>query len=271
MNVVERGDGTPIVLLHGFPVDHHSLLSLDPVIERSGGWRRLYPDLPGMGRTPIGKVASADDVVQAVENEIDARLGNSRFALLGNSFGGLLARAIAHRRRDRILGLATIAGVFIADRERRHLPGRVVLREDPEAVAAAAAEGAVEDYVEIAVVQSVDNARGFLDGIWPGLRVADYEGITGIAEHYELGHRPEESDPFTEPTLFITGRQDDAVGYRDAWAVLEHYPRATFAVLDAAGHNTQVDQPDVTSVLVAEWLARVRDESERRDTAGVDH
>jgi pimeloyl-ACP methyl ester carboxylesterase len=271
MNVVERGVGTPIVLLHGFPVDHHSLLSLDPVIERAGGWRRLYPDLPGMGRTPIGKVASADDVVQAVEKEIDARLGDSRFALLGNSFGGMLARAIAHRRRGQILGLATIAGVFIADRGQRHVPARVVLREDPEAVAVAAAEGAADDYVEIAVVQSVDNARAFLDGVWHGLQVADYEGITGIEENYDLGHRPEESDPFTQPTLFITGRQDDAVGYQDAWAVLEHYPRATFAVLDAAGHNTQVDQVDVTSVLIAEWLARIRHQTEGRDTASVDH
>ncbi len=271
MNVVECGVGTPIVLLHGFPVDHRSLLSLDAVIERSGGWRRMYLDLPGMGRTPIGKVRSTDDVVQAVEDEIDARLGDSPFALLGNSYGGMLARAIAHRRRGRMLGLATIAGVFIADRGQRHLPDRVVLREDPEAVAVAAAEGAADDYVDMAVVQSVDNARGFLDGVWPGLQAADYEGITGIEQNYDLGDRPEESDLFTQPTLFITGRQDDAVGYQDAWAVLEHYPRATFAVLDAAGHNTQVDQPDATSVLITEWLARIRDQTDGRGTASVDH
>ena len=37
-----------------------------------------------------------------------------------------------------------------------------------------------------------------------------------------------------EPTLVIAGRQDVTAGYRDAWHILESYPRATFAVLDRA-------------------------------------
>lgn len=265
VHVVERGSGTPIILLHGFPIDHHSLLPLDPAIERSGGWRRLYPDLPGLGLTPIGDVHSTDDVVRAVEDEIDARLGDSRFALLGNSFGGMVARAIAHRRRGQALGLATIAGVVVADHAQRNVPERAVLREDREAVAVAAAGGAaaVEAYRDLAVVQSAGNARAFLDGVWRGWQAADHDGIAGIQQNYALKDEPEESGPFTQPTLFITGRQDHGVGYQDTWTVLEHYPRAAFAVLDAAGHNTHIDQLDVTSALITDWLARIRAETEQ--------
>jgi pimeloyl-ACP methyl ester carboxylesterase len=43
-------------------------------------------------------------------------------------------------------------------------------------------------------------------------------------------------EPFPAPALFLLGRQDNVVGYRDAWDVVENYPRATFAVLDRAGH-----------------------------------
>ncbi|WP_432844394.1 alpha/beta fold hydrolase [Dactylosporangium sp. CA-092794] len=112
-------------------------------------------------------------------------------------------------------------------------------------------------------MQSVPNARAFVDGVWRGLQFADHEGIAHIERNYALTGRPEESGPFTQPALFITGRQDHVVGYRDAWAVVGHYPRATFAVLDAAGHNTHIDQLDVTAALITEWLARIRAESQR--------
>ena len=30
----------------------------------------------------------------------------------------------------------------------------------------------------------------------------------------------------------LLGRQDSSVGYKDAWSILDNYPRGTFAVLD---------------------------------------
>jgi len=48
------------------------------------------------------------------------------------------------------------------------------------------------------------------------------------------------------------------VGYSDAWRRIEHYPRASFAVLDAAGHNILSEQDDLCAALVADWLRRIR-------------
>ncbi len=42
--------------------------------------------------------------------------------------------------------------------------------------------------------------------------------------------------PFPRPALIITGRQDTSVGYRDAWDLLQSYPRATYVTFDRAGH-----------------------------------
>lgn len=47
------------------------------------------------------------------------------------------------------------------------------------------------------------------------------------------------------------------VGYKDAWNVLDNYPRATFAVLDKSGHNLQIEQAELMNSLVIEWLDRV--------------
>ena len=55
------------------------------------------------------------------------------------------------------------------------------------------------------------------------------------------------------------GRQDATVGYRDAWELIENYPRGTFAILDRAGHNLQIEQEGLFNALVNEWLDRVEE------------
>jgi len=249
MHVIERGTGTPVVLLHGFGVDHHILLPLDHTF---AGWRRLYVDLPGSGRTPIGDVASTQDVVRVVTDEIKRRVGDRPFAIVGNSFGGIVARHVAHELREQVIGLAILAGVFIAEHGRRTVPPKTVLVTDPTTTGG-------EDYAELAVVQSEANARAFIDHVQPGLRAADSEGLARVAARYSLDREPEDvwPEPFDRPCLVVTGRQDHVVGYSDAWAQLEHYPRATFVTLDAAGHNVHLDRPSVVDALLADWLERV--------------
>jgi pimeloyl-ACP methyl ester carboxylesterase len=257
MHVVERGSGIPLVLLHGFSVDHRLLLPLDPVIKAAGGWRRFYFDLPGHGCTPVGSAASTEDVVAAVEAEIRDRIGDEPFAVLGNSFGGMIARRVAHDFRHQVLGLATIASVFVADHSERTLPERVVLSEDPAVLSELGDVG--PEYAEMAVVQTRENAQAFLEYAHPGLAAADQDALERISEQYALLAEPEDAsvEPFTQPALFITARQDQVAGYDDAWARIGHYPRATFAVLDAAGHNVHLDRSVAASALIADWLDRI--------------
>ncbi|WP_250006546.1 alpha/beta fold hydrolase [Actinoplanes sp. M2I2] len=247
-----------MVLLHGFGLDHRSLLPLEPTFERSGGWRRLYLDLPGATRSPAGAVSSSQQVADAVTDEIRTRVGDEPFAVLGGSFGGMIARHVAHELRPQVLGLATLAGVFIAAHAERAVPPRTVLRQEPEVVPLLGS--ALDQYREGAVVESAANAREFLQYVAPGLDGADQPALDRIAGSYSLDREPEDAypEPFTQPTLHLTARQDDVVGYSDAWNRLDHYPRASFAVLDAAGHDLLVEQPDLCSALVADWLKRIR-------------
>ena len=247
-----------MVLLHGFGLDHRSLLPLEPTFERSGRWRRIYLDLPGATGSPAGAVGSSQEVADAVVGEILARVGGEPFAVLGNSFGGMIARYAAHELRSQVLGLATVAGVFVAARDRRDVPPRTVLRQEPQIVPLLGA--ALAQYREDAVVESADDARSFLRYVRPGLDGADQAALDRIAGNYSLDREPEDAhpEPFQQPTLHITGRQDDVVGYRDAWTRIDHYPRASFAALDAAGHNILFEQAGLCSALITDWLARIR-------------
>lgn len=259
MHGVERGTGTPLVMLHGFGVDHRMLLPLDPVVAATGAWRRIYLDLPGCGASPIGTVTSAEDVAAAVRDEVLRRVGAERFAILGSSFGGMIARRVAHDLREQVLGLATLAPVIVPDHYRRDVPPQTVLVADP-LLLTELGEAAGAAYREVAVTQTRHNAAAFLAHVYPGLQAGDPVGLDRIAARYAFDREPEDASPapFTQPALFITGRQDHVVGYRDALARLEHYPRASFAVLDAAGHNVHLDQPAAAATLLTQWLQEVR-------------
>lgn len=52
-------------------------------------------------------------------------------------------------------------------------------------------------------------------------------------------------------------------GYRDAWDLLDNYPRATFAVLDRAGHFVDIEQHVLCHALMRDWLDRVEEGASR--------
>ena len=110
----------------------------------------------------------------------------------------------------------------------------------------------------------------------PARRLADFEfleAVRGGRHGFAFADGLEPLDPpFGGPTLVITGRQDHIVGYVNAWEILEDYPRATFAVLDRAGHILPVGQQKLFAALVDDWLARVEEYQllgSRQNSTGV--
>ncbi|MBD1591679.1 alpha/beta hydrolase [Arthrobacter sp. S1_S22] len=249
------GEGLPLVVIHGFGVDHRIMLPLEDVIDESG-WQRIYIDLPWAEGNADANVSSADHVAQSALNDVHEFLGDRPFAVIGNSFGGMIARHVAHLLRDQVLGLATLAGVYEPTHQARSLPRRQVVREDPAVLALA---GQVrDDYEEMTVVQSEATLEAFTRYVLPGLRGANQAILERVAAEYGLSVEPEVAHPvpFEAPSLHLFGRQDHVTGYEDGWKLRNHYVRGTYAVLDAAGHNAHLERPDLTAALVKDWLVR---------------
>lgn len=258
MFVERRGRGTPILFVHGAAIDHRALLPLDAAFDEAAPWQRVFVDLPGHGRTPADPALDGSDAVADVlARFVDAQFGRGPFALVGESWGGLLCRALAARYARRLLGLCLIAPVAVAARERRVLPPRTVVRDDPELMRALSPADR-RDYAELSVVRGRENWELFRAFVQPSFRVFDEDAGRRIDAHYELAADPEAGPPLACPTLILTGRQDSSVGWRDQAALLAHYPRATFAVLDGAGHNLQLDRLRATLALLRDWLTRMR-------------
>jgi pimeloyl-ACP methyl ester carboxylesterase len=154
--------------------------------------------------------------------------------------------------------------------ETRDLPPHSVLRREPTNFDGMAEEN-VTEFKNIAVVQTQAQLEAWKRDIMPGLKVADAEFLGRLRKNYAFSFDIIAlREPFTKPALFLHGRQDNICGYRDAWKVLESYPRATYAVLDRAGHSLQMEQPVLFEALTNEWLDRVEEAArmQRMDMQG---
>jgi pimeloyl-ACP methyl ester carboxylesterase len=78
IHCAEHGTGMPLVALHGAGVDHREIEAAVEAIVPGTGYRRIYPDLPGMGRSRADGLTCNDDVVKGLLHRWRARSGRLR-------------------------------------------------------------------------------------------------------------------------------------------------------------------------------------------------
>src|SRR5690606_13025001 len=109
IHYVERGEGRPIVMIHGLGGTLHHLRR--PLMEAFGdGYRLIALDRPGSGyslRAP-GRDGRLSEQARLVAGFIDA-MQLDRPLLVGHSLGGAVALATALDFPDKVAGLALIA------------------------------------------------------------------------------------------------------------------------------------------------------------------
>lgn len=257
-----HGSGTPILMIHGWSVDHHLMKGcMEPVFQnQQTSWQRIYFDLPGMGKT-MGQpwINGSDRMLEVILEFIDKIIPQQHFLVAGESYGGYLARGVLKARQAWVDGLLLICPVASQETRLDHLPAMQVLERDEELLNSLSQED--RDYLTgINVVQNKSVWEKFQRDILPGLKAADYaflENHLGQNVPFKIDVDQVEK-PYQQPTLFVMGRQDIAVGYHDHWKLIENFSRASFVILDKAGHNLQIEQEVLFTALVKEWLERVQ-------------
>jgi pimeloyl-ACP methyl ester carboxylesterase len=261
----EVGEGTPVVVLHGLSLEHRlEIATFEPIFsERSDthGWRRIYPDMPGHGATPAPDWLDSDDqVLEILRAFVDLVAPGERLVVIGASWGAYLAHAFASQHADRIDGLLMSVPVVHAERTRRDLPPRTVLVSDPGTLADV--KPGEEAWLDFSVVQTREMLERYRA---VPLQPADERFLERLEPRYAYSFEDELTARIEAPALIVAGRQDSIVGYRNAWSLLQHLPRATFAVLDRAGHALEDEQWRLFQALTHEWLDRVIEHASGRD------
>jgi len=277
----ERGRGIPFIALHGFTLDRRMCLgAFEPLFDEGdraavmpsagygrpeGGlsartYRRVYPDSPFMGESADLGTASSDAMLEALGNFIREVVPEGPFMLAGESYGGYLVRGLARAFPGRVAGAFFLCPSIVARRADRDLPASFVVREeDGWADGASAAD--VAEFEDCAVVKSRYSLERTRAEVIAGIRLARHPALERLqAGSYEFSFDGlARGEGFFDavldaPACFVLGRQDGSVGWKDALRLCDRYPRASYHIVDAAGHNLQIDQPGIFGAAFVTWL-----------------
>lgn len=283
----ERGSGLPLLAIHGWSPDRRLMIgALEPVFDAEGrakvppsavagrpeggrtrhSYRRIYPDLPFMGESAdLDWIEDSDGMLRAMEGFIGEVLPSEPFLLAGESYGGYLARGLARSMPDRIAGIAFICPAIVMAKGARDRPPLAPSRVE-EGYAAGVDPAVVEEFESVAVVRDRYCLSRSAAEVVPGVRIARQESLDRIAAKgyaFSFDRLGRAGDPggafdagFDRPCLFVLGARDASVGWRDALRLADRYPRASYAILDGAGHNAQIESTGIEDALIGEWLAR---------------
>ena len=253
IEVEVHGAGTPLLMIHGWGVDRRLMTGcMEPLFSPDDPWLRVYPDLPGRGGSPAHpSVDSADATAQLLVELMATVAPDDAFAVVGESWGGHVARGVLARRPD-LLGMALVCPA-VRSGEADADPPEAVERDEELLAELDPADREVFEANNALLTRRVYERN--VAEIAPGVESADQDYLSTVLAP---GRSLVEDDATTQaPVLVIAGRQDSVVGYREQWALAQRFPHATYAVLDGAGHNAQIEQPEVFGALVRAWLERV--------------
>ncbi len=261
------GKGVSILMLHGFPLDHHVMkASMEPIFLKRKGYKRIYFDLPHMGKSSSDNwIQSSDDILNVVREFIDKTIPDGSFIIASESYGSYLARGIISKYIKRVKACLFLCPVIISEPSKRNMPKFKVFEVDEEFMATLETKEALE--FRLCVFQNENVWNRFKNEIFLPLKNSNKLILDQIySQAYSLSFDVDNTfKSFDGPVLFMMGRQDISTGYRDAWNLIEKFPRASYVILDMAGHNLQIEQPKIFNCLVNDWLDRIEFEKNEKN------
>jgi 3-oxoadipate enol-lactonase len=243
----ERGEGTPVVLVHGFPFDHSIWQAQLKALGREA--RALAPDLPGFGRSkPLSaKEPTMDDYAERIARWAGDS-GLDRFVLVGHSMGGYIAFALARLYPERLLGLGLVCTRPGPDSEE----GRRNRYKMIDAVEEKGAQATVDAMLSKLFGKRTQEEKPKVVEQTRRLMLAQSsEGI--VAALKAMASRPD-STPLLAgirvPTLVISGAEDSIIPAQDADLMASTIPGARKESIGDAAHMPMLEQPDELSALL---------------------
>jgi pimeloyl-ACP methyl ester carboxylesterase len=248
------GQGTPLVLLHAFPLSSAMWLAQrERLVAR---FRVLTPDLRGFGGSRLGDDppsidAMADDVAHLLRSR-----GISKAVVGGLSMGGYVAMALCRRHPERLLGLILADTKAEADSEESRA---IRLRRAEQIESEGSVKVLVDEVLPDLVGPTTLRQRALVYGRVRGLVQATPPAAAAWALR-AMANRPDSLDILRQtrvPALVMVGDEDAVASESEARAMAEALPNGEVMLIHRSGHLSAVEQPDLFNQAVTEFVTAV--------------
>ena len=214
------GDATPVLLLHGSGPGVSAYANWRPVLAQlQDRFRLIAPDFAGFGYTesPAGQGFTQEVWLRQLVDFLDA-IGVDKVSVVGNSFGGSMALALAIHYPERV--------------------DRLILM------------GAVG--VPFEITEGLDRVWGYQPS---PENISGGPTAAAILAGNTVVLKPAEDTPYA-PTLLVHGRDDKVIPLQTTLTLLDWIEDSQAHIFGRCGHWTQIEHTDEFCAQVADFLNR---------------
>ncbi|HTO72729.1 MAG TPA: alpha/beta fold hydrolase, partial [Gemmatimonadales bacterium] len=251
--VEDKGEGPTILFVHGYPLGRYIWRHQ---VDHLSGWRRINPDLRGLGQSSIGRGPGrietyADDLVALLD-----RLEIPQAVVCGLSMGGYVALDLARRYRNRLSGL-----ILMATRAEPDTPDGKQGREAAMELAGRSGARAIGENM-IPKLFAADASDRIPDVVALVREHIDATTIPGIVQALEALRDRSDSRPLLPslgglPTLVVSGASDRLMPAEGMKAMAAIIPGAVYQSIEGAGHLPPLERAEESTAAIATFLGGI--------------
>lgn len=243
-----RGKGIPVVLLHGFPLDHTIWYPVVDLLACSDV-HVIMPDLRGHGASPAPEgVYSMNLMAEDLRLMLD-ELDIQKAILVGHSMGGYISLAFSRLYPNRLAGLALVASQSIADSPERRQSRLNAAREVKKRGSRIICE---------TLPPKLTHDEAIMKKIVDLICQTKPEGIIGSL--LGMADRPDFSEVLSSirvPAVVIAGLNDTIIHPENAKLVSRLLGRAWLVNIKDAGHMPMMETPKPVAETLYQLVQKV--------------
>ena len=246
--VEESGNGTPLVLVHGFLGS--SEMWIPQIKFFKDNFRVIAPALPGFGNSSsMNSCNSIECMAKAILNFLEKKKINN-FNLLGHSMGGMIVQEMAKIAGNKILKL-----ICYGTGPRGNIPGRFETID--ESRKKLKINGLKDTAFRIAKTWFIEEEKAkyfylcekarkqtSIEAVDNGLiAMKNWDGIKDLKN-------------IRNETLIIWGDRDKAYNFNQVETLNDNIPNSDLKIIKGCSHNVHLEKPDEFNKVVVDFLRR---------------
>jgi pimeloyl-ACP methyl ester carboxylesterase len=252
LNVVDVGQGPPILFAHGFPLDHAMWRFQIDELSHSG-FRCIAPDLRGFGHSSVSEgIITMEQFADDLAELLDAMSIQDEVVFCGLSMGGYIAWQFERRHAQRLKALILCDTRAVADTAEAAANRRKLAEDVLQHGSAIVANAMLPRLFAASTIakqpEIIEETRQVILSTSPRGIAAGSLALCG-----RLDARPWLAS-ITVPTLLLAGEHDVISTPLEMRQIAEAMPHARFEVIPDAGHLAPLENPQVVNRVVRQFL-----------------